>query len=119
MQHLAKLFEGIICNKNKDLTPKNRTHQFAGSKEKKIGKKGIELTFRASETRVFPNLIFAKLLKFMKILKTHFCLKFTILQLFLKFHYNLSHRSNKGMQNTAYRLPILVMRISRKRSHWV
>ena len=57
----------------------------------------IYLTFRASETRVFSNLIFDNLLKFLKILKTHFCLNFTILQLFLKFHYNLSHRSIKGM----------------------
>ena len=57
----------------------------------------IYLTFRASETRVFSNLIFYNLLNFIKILKTHFCLNFTILQLFLKFHYKLAHRSIKGM----------------------
>ena len=51
----------------------------------------LNLTFRASGTRVFSNLIFANLLKFMKILKTDFYLNFTILQLFPKFHYNLSH----------------------------
>jgi len=50
----------------------------------------------------------------MKILKKHFCLNFTILQLFLKFHYNLSHQSIKGMKNAADRLHILIMSINRK-----
>jgi len=52
----------------------------------------LKLTFRASETRVFSSLIFDNLLKFIKILKKYFYQNFTILQLFLKFHYNLSHR---------------------------
>jgi hypothetical protein len=52
----------------------------------------LNLTFRASETRVFSSLIFDNLLKFIKILKKYFYQKFTILQLFLKFHYNLSHQ---------------------------
>jgi len=51
----------------------------------------MKLTFRAKEKRVFSNLIFDNLMKFMKILETHFCPNFTILQLFFKFHYNLAH----------------------------
>ncbi|RZB35984.1 MAG: hypothetical protein SRB2_02649, partial [Desulfobacteraceae bacterium Eth-SRB2] len=45
--------------------------------------KAYKLTFRAFETRVLSILIFDNLLKFKKISKTNFCLKFTILQLLL------------------------------------
>jgi hypothetical protein len=58
---------------------------------KKSEQEDLDLTFRAFEIRVFSSFLSDNLLKYMKILNIHFCLNFTILQLFLKFHYNLAH----------------------------
>ena len=81
--------------------------------------RNMYLTFLAYETRVLSSLIFDNLLNFKRKLKTQVCPNFTILQLILKFHYNLSHRLIKKMKNAAYHLHILVMRINTKQSHSV
>jgi len=69
--------------------------------------KVLHLTFRAFETRVLSILISDNLLKFIKILKTHFCLKFTILQLFMIMDQNQSAKSRTLKRLQVGGLPLI------------